>query len=133
MSWSAGSSPRVFDIATFTLGSDSFGFLGGNWFDLNATFNNIRRPWTGGYITELDGLYYTAFSDRIGRLEDTNFNYGERIERIIDMAFEQDERFTIQKAELGISQGENPAVGSVAPVDEPGQCAVWPRVVPEFR
>ena len=98
------------DIATFTLGNDSFGFFGGHWFLLSTIdTNNTEKPWRAGYITEFNGTYYTAFSTRIGKLAKINTDYGQPIHRVVDMAFDEPEGnfFTCQSIEFGISQGYN--------------------------
>ena len=107
---------RGYDIATFTLARDSFGFMGGRWFTLDTVVDGISRPWNGGFITELDGKYYTASGKKIGRFDNVNTDFGERITRIIDIAFRHPEnrRFSVQSVEIGISQGFNGSVGSVA-------------------
>lgn len=107
---------RGYDIATFTLARDSFAFFGGNWFILDTVFDGISKPWGGGFITQFDGEYYTAFSDKIGKFEKVNTDYGERITRIIDTGFEHpdDDFFTAQSIELGISQGCSSTDGTVA-------------------
>jgi len=107
---------RGYDIATFKLARDSFGFFGGNWFILDTVFDGVSKPWGGGFITQFDGEYFTAFSDKIGKFEKVNTDYGEQITRIIDTGFEDenDDFFTAQSVELGISQGFNSAVGTVA-------------------
>ena len=107
---------RGFDIATFTLRRDSFGFLKGNWFKLDTVFDGISRPWGAGFITQFEGKYYTAFSDKIGRFEKINTDYGNRITRIMDTSISQSdtEYFPVQSLELGIAQGFNNSQGSVA-------------------
>ena len=107
---------RGYDLATFTLRRHSFGFFGGNWFLLDTVFDGVSRPWGAGYITQFDGEYYTAFSDKLGRIGKLNTDYGERITHIIDLAMEQadGDYFACQQIELGISQGYNAANGSVA-------------------
>jgi len=107
---------RGYDIATFTLARNSFAFFGGNWFLLDTVFNGISSPWGAGFITQFEGEYFTAFEDKIGKFINGNTDYGNRITRIIDLGFEQEnnERFSCQSIELGISQGFNSADGSVA-------------------
>jgi len=107
---------RGYDIATFELARDSFGFFGGNWFSLNTVSEGITKPWGGGFIAQFAGRYYTAFEDKIGVFERVNQDYGERIIRIMDTGFEQenDDFFTCQSIQMGISQGFNSADGSVA-------------------
>lgn len=107
---------RGYDIATFKLARDSFGFYAGNWFVLDTVFDGISEPWGGGYITQFEGQYFTAFEDKIGVFAKVNTDYGERITRIIDTAFEHEgnDWFACQSIELGVSQGFNSAVGSVA-------------------
>lgn len=106
---------RGYDVATFALLHDSFGFFNGNWFFLTTITNGISGIWGGGFVTAFDGKYYTAFEDRIGRLEKINTDYGERIERIIDTGFAQENNawFACQSIKLGISQGFNEPTGKV--------------------
>lgn len=103
------------DIATFRLGRDSFAFFGGNWFSLDTILEAISRPWSGGFITQFDGSYYSAFSDKFGKFGDFNTDYGERITRSIKTGVEQEdgEDFSFQVLELGISQGFNASTGEV--------------------
>lgn len=108
---------RGYDIATFTLRRDSFAFAGGNWFRLDTVFDGESRPWGGGFITQVDGDYYTAFQEQVGKLAKVNTDYGERVTRIVDFALEpedSDEDFSVQSIELGVSQGYNTTDGSVA-------------------
>lgn len=106
---------RGYDIATITLPFDSFGFFGGNWFVLRTLRNGRPSPWSGGFITQFNGKYYSAFSDKIGVFEKVNADYGEPITRIIDMGFEEpnNEWFACQSIEMGFSQGFNEAAGTV--------------------
>lgn len=105
-----------YDIATFTLRNDSFGFYKGNWFTLDTLQGGSSRAWQAGYIAQFEGEYYTAFEGKIGKFAKVNTDYGERITRIIDIGFDHPERdfFACQSIELGISQGYNSADGSVA-------------------
>jgi len=107
---------RGYDIATFTLSRDSFGYFGGQWFELCSLLDGLQKPWAGGFVAHHKLKYYTAFSNRIGVIDAVNTAYGERITRKINMVFEQEdgERFSAQAVELGISQGFNSADGSVA-------------------
>ncbi len=107
---------RGYDIATFTLARDSFGYYANNWFILDTVFNGISEPWGGGFITQFGGQYFTAFKDKIGVFAKVNTDYGESITRIIDTGFEQEDNdfFTCQSIGLGISQGFTDARGSVA-------------------
>lgn len=106
---------RGHDILTFTLARDSFGFLEGNWFVLTSIRGTAIVPWRGGFITQFEGSYYTAFEDNIGRLSSLNTDYGVKIPRTIDLAFEQpdNEFFACQSLTLGLSQGFNPEVATV--------------------
>lgn len=107
---------RGYDIATFTLARDSFGFYAGNWFILDTVVDGVSEPWGGGFITQFEGKYYTAFEDKIGVFAKVNTDYGESITRIIDTGFEEenDDFFACQSIELGISQGFSSTDGSVA-------------------
>lgn len=110
---------RGYDIATFSLRRDSFAFFGGNWFKLDTVFDGVSRPWGGGFITQFEGEYFTAFSDKIGRFAKINSDYGNRITRIMETGLSQTDTdfLRVQSIELGISQGFNPQAvnpGSVA-------------------
>jgi len=102
-----------YDIATFTFVNHAFGYLGGYWFELK---DGNGDPWEGGYITQFNGKYYTAYSDKIGVLSDIYNDYGVNFEQGIDMAFEAPNNidFTLKNAILHMSQGYNDAVGSVS-------------------
>lgn len=104
------------DIATFTLRRDSLGFVNGNWIRLETVFDGTSRPWGGGFIAQFEGKYYTAFDDKIGRFEKLNKDYGNSFTRVIDFPIEQEDNefFSIQSLDLGISQGVNEQVGSVS-------------------
>lgn len=105
-----------YDILTFKLRQDSFGFYKGEWFDLESITNGDSVPWKAGFITQFENRYYSAFEDNFGRFDEINTDYGDRIERTIDFSFIDPEgrRFAISRAEFGVSQGINTAVGSVA-------------------
>ena len=107
---------RGYDIATFRLARDSFGFFAGNWFPLDTVIGGISKPWSGGFITQFEGSYYSAFEGKIGVFARVNTDYGSRITRIVDTAFEQEDndRFSCQSIQLGISQGFSSTTGSVA-------------------
>lgn len=98
---------RGYDIITFTLGHDSFGYYNGNWFFLNTLVNNNPVPWNGGFITQLGGEYFTANDGSIGKLSLSNFDYGVAISKVIDIGFEQEDGdfFTCQNIGVDISQG----------------------------
>lgn len=103
------------DIATFRLGRDSFAFFGGNWFSLDTIIDTISRPWSGGFITQFNGTYFSAFEDKFGKFRDFNTDYGERITRLIKTGVDQEDGddFSFQELELGISQGFNSSSGEV--------------------
>ncbi len=106
---------RGYDIAVFSLARDSFGFFGGEWFDFNSFVGFSDVPFAATFINEFEGTYYVSFQDKIGMLAKVNFDYGQRIERRIDLAFEQEDgqRFGAQSFELGISQGFNEEITTV--------------------
>jgi hypothetical protein len=106
---------RGYDIATFTLARDSFGFYQGNWFKLSTLVGGFPRPWLGGYITQFNGKYYTASVRSVGRFDETNTDFNDRIAKTIDLGFKHpnNEKFSCQCVEFGISQGFNDAVGTV--------------------
>lgn len=105
-----------YDIATFTLHTDSFCYFRGQWSKLDAIIDGISRPWKAGFITEFETKYYATNNVNFGKLEDINTQFGNRITRIIDIGFNHPEgkRFGCSRIELGISQGFNSDVGSVA-------------------
>ena len=107
---------RGYDIATFTLANDSFGFVRGNWFNL-GTFNSagIPAPWVGGFINQIGGEYYSASGSKIGKFGFFNEDYGSRISRVIEFGFDHPENqfFNAQKLQIGLSQGFTNAGGTV--------------------
>ena len=107
---------RGYDLATFSLQRDSFGYYGDQWFLLDTVADGVSRPWSGGFITQFEGEYFSAFRDKIGKFSNINTAYGERITRTIDLGFESEDGgpFACQSIELGISQGFNTEDGSVA-------------------
>lgn len=106
---------RGYDIATFTLSRDSFGFLKGQWFRLDTVVDGASRAWKGGFITELGTKYYTASEKKLGIFEDVNTDFGQSITRQMDFGFRDpnNDSFTCQSIELGLSQGFNTGVKSV--------------------
>ena len=98
---------RGYDIATFTLGQDSFGYFNGNWFLLETIIDGNPTIWKGGFINQFEGAYYTSFEGNIGRLALVNSDYGAPISKVIDVGFEQEDGdfFTCQNIGLDISQG----------------------------
>lgn len=100
---------RGYDIATFTLQRDSFGFFGGNWFRLEGVDNERATIWGGGFIVQFEGEYFTAFKSKFGKFSTLNTDYGDIITRIIDIGFEEPDNdfFSCQSISLGISQGFN--------------------------
>lgn len=111
---------RGYDIATFTLARDSYGFYAGNWFRLDTLNNGVSVPWGAGYITQYQGEYFTAFQDKIGKLSTVNSDYGEKINRFIITGFEQEDNdyFTCQSVDLGISQGYDNAISDIFAVPD---------------
>ena len=98
-----------YDIATFILGNDSFGFYAGSWFRLSTLFNSASAPWGAGFVTQFNGKYYTAFEGRFGVFDEVNADYGEPITRKLTFAMQDDENkwFTVQRIDYGVSQGFN--------------------------
>ena len=107
---------RGYDIATFSLARDAFGFLKGNWFRLETLVAGVSKPWVGGFITQFNGIYFTASKKKMGKFEDVDEDFGESVTRVIEIGFKHpnNERFSCQSIEIGISQGFNPLVGTVA-------------------
>ena len=98
-----------YDIATFTLRRHSFGFYGGQWFLLETIVNGEDRSWFGGYITQFNGIYYSAYEDYFGRLDDVSQDFGQGVEVEISTAVIPQDRteFCCQSVQLGLSQGYN--------------------------
>lgn len=98
-----------FDYATFALRRDSFLFFAGDWSLLDSVVDDVSRPWLGGFIVEFNNRYYSGVQDKFGRFEETNFDYGNRITRIIEGSLQQEnmEYMTGAELELGASQGFN--------------------------
>lgn len=102
-----------FDLATFTLARHSWGFLGGNWFELDTRIGGENAPWQAGYIVEFELKYYSFNSSDIGVFDAINTDYGNPVERQINGAFESENDFSLQRLEYRLSQGYNSDVGSV--------------------
>lgn len=97
------------DLATFVVGQDSFGYKEGKWFLLESQRNNQGDVFGAGFITEFEGKYYTAFSNKLGVFEDINTDYGEEITKEISFGIEEQDglKFPVQWIEAGTSQGFN--------------------------
>jgi len=104
-----------YELATFTFRDDSLAYYRGEWNRLDTVFDGISRPWGGGFITQFNKKYYTAFSNLTGRFDKINTQYGNRITRLLQFPIRnpQSEYFALDMLELGISQGFNTAVKSV--------------------
>ena len=78
--------------------------------------NGVSMPWGGGFINQLGGTYFTAFEDKFGKLALVNTDYGDKITRTIDTAFEQQDNdwFSGQSIDMGIAQGFNSVDGTVS-------------------
>ena len=98
-----------FDLTTFALRRDSFLFFRGDWSLLDTVIDNVSRPWTAGFIVEFDNRYFSGFEDKFGFFDDVNFDYGDRITRIIETSLSQENReyMSGSRLEIGISQGFN--------------------------
>jgi hypothetical protein len=98
-----------FDYATLTLRRDSFLFFAGDWSLLDTVIDEMSRPWSGGFIVEFNNRYYSGFEDKFGVFDEGNFDYGDRITRIIETSLQQEnmEYMTGAELELGVSQGFN--------------------------
>ena len=102
-----------YDIATFKLNNDAWGFNGG-WFELTTQVSNTTKPFDADFITHHKQKYYVANDDKIGVLADTPTDYGNNFEGTIILGFEEDAEFSVGSLELNISQGYNSNIGSVA-------------------
>ena len=98
---------RGYDILSYTLNYHSFGYYGGNWFVLDTRIENENQPWKAGFIVQYNQKYYTSRGVNLGRLDKINTDYGDGFERTIEFGFynENNDDFTAQSIELGISQG----------------------------
>jgi hypothetical protein len=107
---------RGYDIATWTLINDAWGFYKGEFFDLDTVVDGDPEPWHGGFITMVDNVYYSTFNKSFGKFAEINTDYGNEIAREILTSFNDPEGrwFSVSSVEIGVSQGLNAAVGSVA-------------------
>lgn len=108
---------RGYDLATFTLRRDSFGFLNGEWFILDTSVNGTSTPWQAGFITEFEGEYFSTDEFKIGKFAKINTDYGNSTTKVIQTVLRQDldRWFSLQSITVGISQGFNASLtGSVA-------------------
>lgn len=103
-----------YDIAIFKLPNHAFGFLKGNWFELTTQNNNESEAWHADYINHFEGKYYVAHADKIGVFADVPTDYGNAFETTMDLGFREERAFKVNYLELGISQGYNESIGSVA-------------------
>jgi len=105
-----------YDLATFRIRGNSFGLFRDQWFLLDNELNGVFTLWPGGFVTQFDSKYYSFNDDNFGVIEGVSTQYGERISRVIQFGFNQpnNQRFGCQSIELGISQGANASIGSVA-------------------
>lgn len=96
-----------FDIATLTLRRDSLLFFALDWSLLDTVIDEVSRPWIAGFIVEFDNRYYSGFEDKFGIFDDTSFDYGNRITRILETSLSQEnmEYMEVDSLELGVSQG----------------------------
>lgn len=106
---------RGHEIATFALQFDSFAYFNGQWFVIDTRVDGENSVWQAGFITELNGNYYTAYSNKNGILAKSNKDYGVASEKEIVIPFihPEDGEFTLQSIELDISQGYNATAGTV--------------------
>ena len=107
---------RGFDIGVFTIGQTSFGITGENWFFLE-TVNDLGIPgkWGGGFVTQFQGTYFTAFENKIGKLAKINTDYGNPHIKTIDAGFldEDNANFSCQSIEIDVTQGFSASPGTV--------------------
>lgn len=98
-----------YDILTFTLATDSFGFFNGNWFRLMINDGGSEIAWNAGFINQFQGSYYSASDGFIGRLSDANTEYGKDVPRYIDIPFQHEDNdfFACQSISMNVSQGFN--------------------------
>lgn len=105
---------KGFDVAIFRLSRHAWGFLGGNWFDLDVRVDGENKPWKAGYIVGFGLDYYSFESGNIGKLGSVNTEYGLNFEKRIDIGIELEGKTSVQSIEYRLSQGYNSNTGSVA-------------------
>jgi len=98
-----------YDFATFELRRDSLLFYQRRWSLTDTVIDGVSRPWLGGFIVAIDNEYFSGSDDRLGKFDDVNFDYGNRITRIQRGALVpgNSKHFTVASLELGVSQGFN--------------------------
>ena len=96
-----------FDIAVFTFREDSLLYYMGDWSRMDTVIEDVSRPWDGGFIVEFNNRYYSGSDGNFGLVADTNFDYGNRITRIIEGSIQQQnmDYLAVAELELGVSQG----------------------------
>jgi hypothetical protein len=106
---------RGYDLATWTLPNDSFGFYKGQWFIISRLKDGVEREWSAGFITQFNGEYFSASDQKIGKFSGIDTDYNESIPRVIDVPFQQPDNdwFACQSVSLGVSQGYNAGAGTV--------------------
>jgi hypothetical protein len=104
---------RGYDIVTFSLARDAFGFYKGNWHRLDTMINGVNVPWQVGFIQEFELNYYSFFSGNFNILDSVNNDAGEPFIREILGGIEADRSFTAQSLQYHVSQGFNENLGSV--------------------
>mgnify|MGYP003649576534 CR=1 FL=1 len=104
------------DSGIFAIGNNSFAFYNGSWFTLSTIVNGKEVSWSAGFINQFENEYYTAFNNKIGKFSSVNTDYGNAIPRIIETIIEasDDDFISLQSVQLGVSQGFNSSVKSVA-------------------
>ncbi len=108
---------RGYDILTITLTNASFGFFNGQWFELTTIIEGEILPWNGGFIDQFEGTYYSASGTLFGKIENIDTEFGNKIPRIIDVAFQHPDNdfFACQSVSLQISQGFDGGPGDDVP------------------
>lgn len=106
---------RGYDLLTFRLSRDSFGYYAGEWHKLSVLVEGDETPWNGEFVNQFQGNYYTISGPAFGRLAQINTEYGIEIPRVINLSFEQEDNefFACQYVSLTVSQGFNQEVGTV--------------------
>ena len=103
-----------YDLVTFTFSRHAFGFYAGNWFELDVLIDGENVVWQAGFVAEHDLKYYSLHSENIGRFDAINKDHGRSFQRVIDMAYEVDDPFSVQRVEVRLSQGYNTEEGSIS-------------------
>ena len=109
------------DTVVFTFIEETLAFSGGEWHFISSDpKGTLDDPWTAAFTEYAYGRYYTGDlkQSRIGILEETEEDYGERIPRQIDtfMRVPPNTQMVVRSAELDTRMGLVPSVPVIEPM-----------------